>query len=170
MDLVGSASSNSSLRKLGTALVAAALLVAAAAPAAKGAPIDEYVERLEPICKANSEANSRILKGVRGQVQQDKLVPAGKRFVRASNALGRSVTQMAKVPKPAEAEVKLNKWFDYLKREKDLLRAIGQALKAKDKFKAQKRAIELNRNNNKANNTVISYGFDECRIDSSRFL
>lgn len=170
MDLVGSSSSNSSLPKLGLALAVGMLLAAVAAPVAYAAPIDEYVERLEPICKANSEANSRILKGVKGQVQQGKLVPAGKRFVRASGALGRSITQMAKVPKPSEAEVKLDKWFGYLKREKELLRSIGQALKAKDKFKAQKQAVELNRNNNKANNTVISYGFDECRIDSSKFL
>ena len=44
---------------------------------------DEYAERVEPICKANTEANSRILKGVKDQVKQGKLVPAGKRFIRA---------------------------------------------------------------------------------------
>ena len=46
---------------------------------------------VEPICKSNSEANSRILKGVKGQVQKDELVPAGKRFIRASAALGKAV-------------------------------------------------------------------------------
>jgi hypothetical protein len=170
MDLVGSSSSKSSLPGRGLALAVAALLAVPAGAAGAELTREEYVAKLEPICKANSEANSRILKGVKGQVQQDKLVPAGKRFVRASGALGRSVTQMAAVPKPSADEVKLDKWFDYLKREKELLRAIGQALKAKDKFKAQKQAVELNRNNNKANNTVISFGFKECRIDSSRFL
>lgn len=167
---MGSSSSKSSLPRLGLALAVAALLAIPAA--AGGAELDrpEYVEKLEPICAANTEANSRILKGVKGQVQQGKLVPAGKRFVRASSALGRSITQMAKVPKPSADEARLETWFDYLKREKDLLRKIGQALKAKNKFTAQKQAVELNRNNNKANNTVISFGFKECRIDSSRFL
>ena len=46
----------------------------------------------------------------------------------------------------------------------------ASALKSKDKYHAQKLAVELNKNNNKANNTVISFGFDECRIDSSRFI
>lgn len=167
---MGSSSSKSSLPRLGLALALAALLTAPAAVAAVEPTREEYVARLEPICKANADANARILKGVKGQVQQGKLVPAGKRFVHASNALGRSVTQMAKVPKPSGDEAKLNTWFDYLRREEELLRKIGKALKVKNKVKAQKQAIELNRNNTKANNAVISFGFDECRIDSSRFL
>jgi hypothetical protein len=131
---------------------------------------EQYVAAVEPICKQNSEANSRILKGVKDQVKQDKLVPAGKRFVRASSALGKAVTKIAAVPQPSADAAKLTKWVGYLKQEKTFLQKIGQALKAKDKFHAQKLAVELNKNNNKANNTVISFGFEECRIDSSRFI
>jgi hypothetical protein len=157
----------SSLPKLGLAL-AVALLVTV--PVALADERDEYVEKVEPICKANSEANARILKGVKGQVQQDKLVPAGKRFIRAAGALGKAVTQINGVPRPAADNTKLTKWIGYLKQEKTYLQQIGQALKAENKFKAQKLAVELNRNNNKANNTVISFGFKECRIDSSKFV
>lgn len=168
---MGSSSRMSSLLKLGLALVAALLV---AAPAALGAeepdPKKAYAEQVEPICKANSEANSRILKGVKGQVQHDQLVPAGKRFVRASTALGKTVVQIDKVPRPPEYEAKLTKWIGYLRKEKTFLQQIGAALKSKDKYHAQKLAVELNKNNNKANNTVISFGFEECRIDSSRFL
>jgi hypothetical protein len=149
---------------------AVALLVTVPVALAEELTTTEYVERVEPICKANTEANSRILKGVKEQVKQDKLVPAGKRFIRASSALGKTVEQIAKVPQPAEDAVKLTKWIGYLKQEKVFLQKIGSALKAKDKFHAQKLAVELNRNNNKANNTVISFPFKECRIDSSRFL
>jgi hypothetical protein len=85
----------SSLPKLGLAL-AVALLVTV--PVALADERDEYVEKVEPICKANSEANARILKGVKGQVQQDKLVPAGKRFIRAAGALGKAVTQINGCP------------------------------------------------------------------------
>ena len=151
----------------GLALIATLLV---AVPFALADERDEYVERVEPICKANTEANSRILKGVKGQVQQDKLVPAGKRFIRAAGALGKAVTQIANVPQPSADTAKLTKWIGYLKAEKSYLQKIGQALKAENKFKAQKLAVELNKNNNKANNTVISFGFDECRIDSSRFI
>jgi len=164
---VGSSAGTSRLPALGLAL-AVALLVTA--PVAFADERDEYVERVEPICKANTEANSRILKGVKGQVQQEKLVPAGKRFIRASTALGKAVTQIDGVPRPAADNAKLTKWIGYLRSEKAFLQQIGQALKAENKFKAQKLAVELNRNNNKANNTVISFGFDECRIDSSRFI
>jgi hypothetical protein len=160
----------SSLPKLGLALAVALLVAVPVALAAEEPTRDEYVETVEPICKKNSEANSRILKGVKDQVKKDELVPAGQRFIRASTALGKTVTQIAAVPQPSEDAAKLTKWIGYLRKEKTYLQQIGGALKGKDKYHAQKLAVELNKNNNKANNTVISFGFDECRIDSSRFI
>lgn len=169
---MGSSRRTSSLPVLGLALVVALLAAVPVALATEEAEAERkaYVERVEPICKQNTEANSRILKGVKDQVQQGKLVPAGKRFIRASGALGKSVTQIAKVPQPPADAPKLSKWIGYLKQEKTFLQKIGKALKEKDKYHAQKLAVELNKNNNKANNTVISFGFKECRIDSSRFI
>jgi hypothetical protein len=152
------------------AMAMALLVTVPVALAAEEPTRDEYVERVEPICKANTEANSRILKGVKGQVQKDKLVPAGKRFIRASSALGKAVAQIDAVPRPVADNAKLTKWIGYLRKEKTFLQQIGGALKSGDKYRAQKLAVELNKNNNKANNTVISFGFDECRIDSSRFI
>ncbi len=168
---MGSSAMTSSLPKLALALAMALLVAVPAALAAEGELTrEEYVAQVEPICKANTEANSRILKGVKGQVQKGDLAPAGRRFVRASTALGKAVTQIDKVPRPVADNAKLTKWIGYLRKEKTFLQQIGSALKSKDKFQAQKLAVELNKNNNKANNTVISFGFDECRIDSSRFV
>lgn len=164
---MGSSARMSSLPKLALAMAVALLVVV---PVALADEREDYVAAVEPICKANSEANARILKGVKGQVQDGKLVPAGKRFIRASTALGNSVKQIAKVPRPAADAAKLTKWIGYLKDEQSYLQRIGQALKVKNKFKAQKLAVKLNRNNNQANNTVISFNFKECRIDSSRFI
>jgi hypothetical protein len=48
------------------------------------------------------------------------------------------------VPRPAADNTKLTKWIGYLKQEKTYLQQIGQALKAENKFKAQKLAVELN--------------------------
>lgn len=166
---MGSSATISSLLKLGLALVAALLVVVPVALAATPEQ-QEYADQVEPICKANSEANSRILKGVKTQVQKDELVPAGKRFIQASGVLGKTVAQIAKVPQPEAYAAKLEKWIGYLKSEKTYLQQIGSKLKAKDKYHAQKLAVQLNNNNNKANNTVISFPFKECRIDSSRFL
>jgi serine protease inhibitor ecotin len=166
---VRSSATTSSLPMLVLAL-AVALLVAASTALAATESQQKYAEEVEPICKANSEANSRILKGVKTQVQKDELLPAGKRFIRASDALGKAVIQIAAVPRPEEYAAKLEKWIGYLKSEKTYLRKIGKALKSKDKFEAQKLAVDLNKNNNKANSTVISFPFKECRIDSSRFI
>lgn len=167
---MGSSATMSPLPKLCLAVVVALLVMVPLALAAEEPTREDYVATVEPICKANTEANSRILKGVKGQVQRDELVPAGKRFIRAAGALGKTVTQIDKVPRPAEDNAKLTKWIGYLRKEKTFLQQIGSALKSKDKYHAQKLAVELNKNNNKANNTVIAFGFDECRIDSSRFI
>jgi hypothetical protein len=169
---VGSSARNSRLPVLALALSVTLLVAVPVALGAEETEIDRkgYVERVEPICKANTDANSRILKGVKDQVKQGKLVPAGNRFIRASSALGTAVGKIAAVPQPSADAAKLTKWIGYLKHEKTFLQKIGKALKAKDKFHAQKLAVELNKNNNQANNTVISFGFDECRIDSSRFI
>ncbi len=169
---MGSSARKPPLPAIGLALLVA-LLVALPALAAEGEAEltrDQYVAKLEPICKANTKANARILKGVKRQVQKGKLGPAGKRFIRASGALGRSVRVMARVPRPAADTTRLSKWLGYLMREKRFLQLIGKSLKSGNKFKAQKLAVKLNRNNNQANNTVISFGFRECRIDSSRFI
>lgn len=168
---MGSSSRKSSLSLLGIALAVSLVISVPVALAIEAEPTrDEYVAAVEPICKRNSEANERILEGVKDQVKKGKLAPAGKRFIRASSALGATVRQIAAVPQPAADATKLTTWIGYLKKEKTYLQKIGGFLKSNDKYQAQKQAVELNRNNNKANNTVISFGFHECRIDSSRFL
>jgi hypothetical protein len=167
---VGSRGRKPSL-KLSIALVLGLVLAVPVAGAIEPDPTrEEYVAEVEPICKANTQANSRILDGVKEQVQQGKLDPAGRRFIRAATALGKSIRQIAAVPRPSADAAKLEKWIGYLKQEKVYLQKIGKALKADNKFQAQKYAVQLNRNNNRANNTVISFGFNHCRIDSSKFL
>jgi hypothetical protein len=162
----------SSVPNLVLAVAMALLVIVPAAIAAEGELTrDEYVAKVEPICKQNSDANSRILKGVKEQVtKKDELVPAGQRFIRASAALAKTVDKIAAVPQPSADSAKLTKWIGYLEKEQTFLQRIGKKLKAKDKYHAEKLAQELNSNNNKANNTVISFNFHECRIDSSRFL
>lgn len=157
--------------ELSVVLAVGLLLAVPVAAAAEGEPTrQEYVGKVEPICKSSTRTNSRILKGVKGQVNAGKLVPAGRRFVRASTALGRSTTLIAKVPRPSGDAAKLTKWIGHLREQQTFLRKIGQALKAKNRGKASRYAVKLNRSNRQANNTVISFGFKHCRIESSRFL
>jgi hypothetical protein len=153
---------------------ALALLALGAALCAQGALAaelsrSEYVTSAEPVCKANTEANKRIFKGAKAQVKEDKLKAASSHFFKAKQALAKTVKQLGALPQPTADEAKLTKWIGYLGAERDLLGKIGTALAHEDKAGAQQLSVRLNRNSNLANNTVLAFGFDYCRIDPSRF-
>jgi len=130
---------------------------------------EEYVARAEPICKVNTDANRKIFKGVRKMVQQNKLDKAAARFKQAAASLRRTVTQLTALPRPTADQERLSKWLDYLDVERSLLTKIGKALAADNKFQAQSFIVRLRRNSNLANNTVLAFEFNHCRIDPSRF-
>jgi hypothetical protein len=102
-------------------------------------------------------------------VKAGKLKQASGRFARATTAFDKTIKQIKALPKPAEDEVKLGKWIGYLEAESALLGKIGKALRSGDKYQAQNFSVRLNRNSNLANNTVLGFGFEYCRIDPSRF-
>jgi hypothetical protein len=129
----------------------------------------EYVERAEPLCKANVLANKRIFKGAKGEVKAGKLKLASSHFMRAARAFAKTIAQLETVPRPTTDEERLAKWFRLLRTEKGIIEKIGRALAAEDKHKASSYSVELNRNSNLANNTVLGFSFNYCRIDPSRF-
>ena len=155
-------------RAIFTTMAAAALL---AVPLASAAELtrDEYVARAEPICKANTEANKRIFAGAKEQVKAGKLKAASTHFKRAAGAFNKTIAQLGAVPEPPADEAKLTKWLSYLQIESSYLVKIGKALAAEDKGAAQTLSVRLNRNSNLANNTVLAFGFDYCKIDPARF-
>lgn len=129
----------------------------------------EYVEEAEPICKTNVLANKRIFQGAKQQVKAGKLKPASTHFFRAATAFGKTIDQLAAIAPPAADEAKIKTWLGLLGDEKDLITKIGKALGAEDKHKAQSYSVDLNRNSSKANNAVLAFGFNYCRIEPSRF-
>jgi hypothetical protein len=151
------------------AALAMALVVAAPLASAAELTRDEYVAKVEPICKTNTTANARIFKGAKNEVKNGELAQAATRFERAVTAFEKTIKQIKAVPQPATDAAKLAKWIGYLETEKSYLAKIGQALAGGDKYKAQTLSVRLNRNSNLANNTVLSFGFNYCRIDPSRF-
>ena len=58
------------------------------------------MQAVEPICKANTEANEKILKGVRAKVKAGKLDAAATQFAGAARALKRTRAQPPQVPQP----------------------------------------------------------------------
>jgi hypothetical protein len=157
---------------VGTFTAALTTFLVAAVALASTSPTqtrDGYIAQVEPICKSNTKANERILSGVRGQIKQGKLTLAAAQFRKASEAFGKATKQIAGVPQPSADAAKLTKWLGYLSEESKLLAEIGKALKADKKTRAQEKLVRLRNNGNLANNVVLSFEFDYCVINSSRF-
>jgi hypothetical protein len=156
------------IRAAATLAVALALV---AVPAVHAAELtrDEYVARVEPICKRDTEANERIFAGAKEEVKEGRLKLASTHFAKAEAALEKTIGQLKAVPQPAADEAKLTKWLGYLGTEAAYLGKIGKALAQGDKGKAQTLSVRLNRNSNLANDSVLAFGFDYCRLEASRF-
>jgi hypothetical protein len=155
-------------RRVATLAVALALVAVPAAYAAETTR-DEYVARVEPICKKDTEANERIFAGAKEEVKEGKLKLASTHFAKAKTALKKTIGQLKAVLQPAADEAKLDKWLGYLETEASYLGRIGKALAQGDKGKAQTLSVRLDRNSNLANDSVLAFGFDYCRLESSRF-
>jgi hypothetical protein len=160
-------------RRRAMGLVGFALLVALlSVPLAGAGQIEErtaYTEQVEPICKKNVLANKRIFRGAKEEVKKGELKKASKHFFRAATAFAKTILQMEAVPRPIAYRSKLSTWFSLLRNERSLIEKIGRALAHEDKHKASSYSVDLNRNSIRANNTVLGFGFDYCRIEPSRF-
>lgn len=159
-----------------TAALSAAVL--ALLPAAAGAAEEEptraqYVERVEPICQANTEANKRILKNVKTKAKSKvpaKLKQAGGQFIHASAVFGKTVEKLSAVPRPAADDPRLRKWFTQLGIVRAKLRALGVALEADEEIKAAHEQIRVERAANAANNFSFAFDFHYCHLTPSRFV
>jgi hypothetical protein len=130
---------------------------------------DSYTTAVEPICKANTKTNERVLKGVKTKVKQGKLGPAGAQFLKAATALKQTYAELKAVPQPTADSAKLNKWLSYVKSEAELFEATGKALKSGNETKAQTMVVKLTHNANLANLQVLNFDFQYCRFEPSKF-
>lgn len=154
------------------AMVVAGALLPAATAHAEEPTRAQYVEQVEPICQANTEANKRILKNVKTKAKSKvpaKLKQAGAQFIHASAAFGNTVEKLTAVPRPAADDAQLRKWFSQLGVVQAKLRALGVALKADEEIKAAHEQIRVERAANAANNYSFSFGFHYCHLTASRF-
>ncbi len=130
---------------------------------------DSYREAVEPICKTNTEANKRILKGVRRLVKEGKLKAAGSKFAKAGAALKRTHGELKAVPRPPADETKLTKWLGMIGTEVTLFGKAAKQLKADNKTGAQATVIRLTHNATQANTLVLGFEFHYCRFEPSKF-
>ena len=150
-------------------LAALAALMLLAVPAFAAETRDEYKTEVEPICKTNKQESEKFLKGVKTMVKQDKLKQAGTAFANAGAALESAEKQLAAVPPPAADSAKITKWLSDIKGEAALMKTIAAKFKAGNKAKGSSLSVKLTHNATVANNLVIAFQFNYCKIDPSKF-
>lgn len=131
---------------------------------------EDYVAAVDPICKANTEANEKILRGVRAKVKAGKLDAASRQFKAAARALKATHAQILVVPKPTADASRLTKWLATIKTEIGLFEAAGNKLAKGELTAAQKMVIRLTTVARQANNQVLPMEFFHCRFQPSKFV
>jgi hypothetical protein len=128
-----------------------------------------YVSELERICKPGSEATQRAVKGVRDLVRSEHLPQAAPKVAKAKRIFAHTVSQIAKVPRPQADSATLDRWFAALGRESRSLADTAAALRADNVGRFQRVWGDFIHEGNKANNVVVSFGFNYCNFKPSRF-
>lgn len=152
---------------LGLALLLSCLV--AAAWGAEAPTRAEYVTRLEAICKPDSEATERVMKGVRADVSAGRTAVAARKFGKGARIFGGTVRAMEPVSRPLADLMRLRQWFVYLNRQESYLTQVTAQLEAGHTIKAQRAIARFIHNGNLANDTVLSFGFDYCDFRFSRY-
>ena len=130
----------------------------------------EYVAQLEGICKPRALATERTMRGVRADVQAER-IPAWRRRSSPGRPrfFGETLRDMAAVERPTADATKLAQWFIYLNHQEAYLRLITAQLHAGHPIPAQRLTARFIHNGNLANNTVLAFGFDYCSFKFSRY-
>lgn len=151
-------------------VVLAILALAVPAQAAAEVTRPEYVAQLEKICKPRSEATQRAVRGTRADVRAERFRRAAAKVEKARGIFTGTVRLISRVPRPEADKPTLARWFAALQREARALGRTADALRAEDVARFQRVWAEFIHEGNKANNVVVSFGFNYCAFKPSRFL
>jgi hypothetical protein len=156
--------------------VAAALLVVWALVFASGAlaldgPQAEYRSKAETICAASARATSQIGFGTRTQMVDPEAArrASGRRYVRASNALGHAVTRLRAIPRPESDARQLTRWLGRVSDQAALLRDAGRAAIDGENARAGKLINRTANGSRRANAIVVPYEFRHCVLKEAGF-
>jgi hypothetical protein len=150
-------------------LFAVVLSVPASVLAATELTRPEYVAQLEKICRPGSEATQRAVRGMRSDIRSERLQLAASKFAKAKRIFAGTVSSISPVPRPAADRATLARWFAALNRESDYLGRTAAALRAEDIPRFQRVSGQFFQEGSKANNVVVSFGFNYCAFKSSRY-
>jgi hypothetical protein len=150
-------------------VICALLVLPALASAAQAPTRDEYVAQLERICKPEAESTQRAMKGASADVKAERLDVAAGKFAKAGTIFASTTKKMAAVARPAGDEAKLKTWFGYLQKQEEYLREITVQLRSDHLIKAQRLLSRFIHNGHLANYAVLSFGFNYCSFEFSRY-
>jgi hypothetical protein len=158
-------------RQASAAMVVFLLALSLFAPvrAAAEATRSEYVAQLEKICKPRSEATQRAVRGTRADVRSERFRQAATKVAKAQAIFTGTIDAISKVPRPAPDRDTLARWFRALKLEAAALGRTAAALRSEDLPRFQRVWANFIHEGNKANNVVVSFGFNYCAFKPSRF-
>lgn len=163
------ASSSFWVRRLLAAASLAAIALSASAGAEDLPDRAAYVSHLESICKPGVEATQRAVRGVRSDIQAERLAVAAGKLGSATRIFDGTVAEITSVPRPPLDQAQLAKWFRYLRLQESYLGKAAAALRAQRIVQYQHHAVRFVHNGNLANDVVIAFGFSYCRFKFSRF-
>lgn len=129
----------------------------------------EYVDRLESICKPGVEATQRAVRGVRSDIQAERLALAAGKLGSAARIFDGTVGRISVVRRPSHDAGQLAKWFRYLHLQESYLGRAAAALRDERIVAYQHNAVRFVHTGNLANDVVIAFGFNYCRFNFRRF-
>lgn len=156
------------LRTIGITLLLAAVL-AAPAGAAEAPTRDEYVSRLEAICKPGAQETERVSRGAKADIRAERFAIAAKKFAKGTSIFSSTLKRMKAVPQPEDDVARLGTWFTYLNRQASYLGQMTAQLRQKHAIKFQRLLSRFIHNGNLANNVVLAFSFDYCSFKFSRY-
>ncbi len=146
-------------------VIIAALIAAAAAAADEAVPTrEEYVAKVDPICKAETDVNRPLLKASKNLSNAKKYKPAALKVEKAVKNFGKTLKSIEAVPRPPEDSPRLEKWFGYLKIAKTNLGKVAKALREENRVKAVHEEIRTERSINAAHNVSFTFRFKYCDL------
>jgi hypothetical protein len=146
-------------------VLTAALIAVAAAAADEAVPTrEEYVAKVDPICKAETDANRPLLKSSKKLSNEKKYKPAAIKVEKAVKNFGKTLKSIEAVPRPPEDGPRLERWFGYLKIAKTNLSKVAKALREGNRVKAVHEEIRTERSINAAHNVSFTFRFQYCDL------
>ena len=141
-----------------------ALLIAAPLAGAEEQTRESYKAAIEPLCRANREANEKIMDGARQRINKKEFGPVGKQFIRVSASFGSLIRQLVVVPSPSADEHRVDRWLEQMRLAKTRLRNTGKYYKEGEEIKAAHESILAERSGIAANNISIVFKVRYCRF------